>query len=149
MEIERKFLIKESEWNLLEKPAPTSIAQAYLSTNKVCTIRVRIKGTKGYFTVKGETKGITRSEYEYEIPVEEAKNMMSEFCTKVLSKDRYCIDFEGHTWEVDVFHGVLAPLIIAEIELESEDEQFVIPDWVGKEVSDDASYYNSVLFERL
>ena len=149
MEIERKFLIKESEWNLLEKPTPTPIAQAYLSTDKICTIRVRIKGTKGFFTVKGETKGITRSEYEYEIPVDEARKMMDEFCTKVLSKDRYCIDFEGHTWEVDVFHGKLAPLIIAEIELDSEDEKFVIPEWVGKEVSDDASYYNSVLFESL
>ena len=149
MEIERKFLIKESEWNLLEKPTPTPIAQAYLSTDKVCTIRVRIKGTKGFFTVKGETKGITRSEYEYEIPVDEARKMMDEFCTKVLSKDRYCIDFEGHTWEVDVFHGKLAPLIVAEIELDSEDEKFVIPEWVGKEVSDDASYYNSVLFESL
>ncbi len=149
MEIERKFLIKESEWNLLEKPTPTPIAQAYLSTDKICTIRVRIKGTKGFFTVKGETKGITRSEYEYEIPVEEVQKMMNEFCTKVLSKDRYCIEVEGHTWEVDVFHGKLAPLIIAEIELDSEDEKFVIPEWVGKEVSDDASYYNSVLFESL
>ena len=149
MEIERKFLIKQSAWDSLKKPSPIPIAQAYLSTNKVCTIRVRIKGSKGFFTVKGETKGITRSEYEYEVPVAEAQKMMDEFCTKVLSKDRYCIEVEGHVWEVDVFHGKLAPLIVAEIELESEDESFVIPEWVGEEVSDDASYYNSVLFDRL
>ena len=149
MEIERKFLIKASEWNLLEKPTPSRIAQAYISSDKVCTVRVRIKGTKGYLTLKGETKGISRSEYEYEIPIEEAQKMMDEFCTKVLSKDRYCIEEEGHTWEVDVFHGKLAPLIIAEIELDHEDEKFVVPSWVGKEVSDDASYYNSVLIQKL
>ena len=149
MEIERKFLIKESEWNLLEKPTPTRIAQAYLSDEKECTVRVRVKGSKGFLTIKGETKGITRSEYEYEIPLDEAEKMMAEFCSRVLSKDRYCIEVEGHTWEVDVFHGKLAPLVIAEIELESEDEEFVLPNWVGKEVSDDNSYYNSNLIKKL
>lgn len=149
MEIERKFLINESEWNSLEKPTPTRISQAYLSDEKKCTIRVRIKGSKGFLTVKGETKGITRSEYEYEIPVDEAERMMAEFCSRVLSKDRYCIEVAGHTWEVDVFHGKLAPLIIAEIELESENEKFSVPKWVGKEVSSDASYYNSNLIKKL
>lgn len=149
MEIERKFLINESAWNLLEKPAPTRIAQAYLSDDKNCTIRVRVKGSKGFLTVKGETKGITRSEYEYEIPLDEAEKMMAEFCSRVLSKDRYCIDVAGHTWEVDVFHGNLSPLIVAEIELKSENEEFSIPEWVGREVSSDASYYNSNLIKRL
>ena len=149
MEIERKFLINESAWNLLEKPTPTHIAQAYLSDEKKCTVRVRIKGSQGFLTVKGETIGISRSEYEYEIPLDEAEKMMAEFCSRVLSKDRYCIEVEGHTWEVDVFHGKLAPLVIAEIELESEDEEFVLPNWVGKEVSDDNSYYNSNLIKKL
>ena len=149
MEIERKFLINESAWNLLEKPTPTHIAQAYLSDEKKCTVRVRIKGSQGFLTVKGETIGISRSEYEYEIPVDEANKMMNEFCDKVLSKDRYCIEVSGHTWEVDVFHGKLAPLMIAEIELETEDENFVKPDWAGKEVSDDVSYYNSQLIKKL
>ena len=149
MEIERKFLINESLWNALQKPTPTHIAQAYLSDDKNCTVRVRIKGSKGYLTIKGETKGITRSEYEYEIPLAEAKKMMAEFCDRVLSKDRYCIEVAGHTWEVDVFHGKLAPLIIAEIELDSENEAFVVPEWVGKEVSLEASYYNSNLIKKL
>lgn len=149
MEIERKFLINEPLWNALQKPTPTHIAQAYLSDDKNCTVRVRIKGSKGYLTIKGETKGITRSEYEYEIPLAEAKKMMEEFCDRVLSKDRYCIEVAGHTWEVDVFHGKLAPLIIAEIELDSEHEAFVVPEWVGKEVSLDASYYNSNLIKKL
>ncbi len=149
MEIERKFLIKASEWNLLEKPPPVRIAQAYLSDEKNCTVRVRIKGSQGFLTVKGETKGITRSEFEYEIPLKDAENMMAEFCSKVLSKDRYRIDVAGHTWEVDVFHGKLAPLILAEIELESEEEDFVLPKWVGKEVSWDVAYYNSNLIQKL
>ncbi len=149
MEIERKFLINESAWNLLEKPTPTRIAQGYLSDDKKCTIRVRVKGSKGFLTIKGETVGISRSEYEYEIPLDEAQKMMAEFCSRVLSKDRYCIDVAGHTWEVDVFHDKLAPLIIAEVELESENEEFVVPEWVGKEVSSDASYYNSNLIQKL
>ncbi len=149
MEIERKFLVNESLWAQLSKPTPKRIQQAYLSNDSNCTVRVRTKGTKGFLTIKGKSVGISRSEYEYEIPLEEAEKMIAEFCAKVLSKDRYEIQVGKHVWEVDVFHGKLAPLIVAEIELGSEDEIFDLPDWVGKEVSDDVEYFNSRLILRL
>jgi CYTH domain-containing protein len=149
MEIERKFLVNESLWAQLNKPTPKRIQQAYLSNDSNCTVRVRTKGTKGFLTIKGKSVGISRSEYEYEIPLEEAEKMIAEFCAKVLSKDRYEIQFGKHVWEVDVFHGKLAPLIVAEIELGSEDESFELPEWVGKEVSDDVEYFNSRLILKL
>jgi adenylate cyclase len=149
MEIERKFLVNESLWEQLPKPTPKRIQQAYLSDDSNCTVRVRTKGSKGFLTVKGKSVGIARSEYEYEIPLEEAEKMIAEFCPKVLSKDRFEIQIGKHVWEVDVFHGKLAPLIVAEIELKSEDELFELPNWVGREVSDDISYFNSQLILKL
>lgn len=145
MEIERKFLVHRSLWEKLEKPAPVKIVQAYLSDDENCTVRVRTKGDKGYVTIKGKTKGISRSEYEYSIPLAEAEQMISEFCTKKLEKERYEIASGKHVWEVDVFHGKLASLIIAEIELASEDETFEKPEWIAEEVSHDPQYYNSKL----
>jgi CYTH domain-containing protein len=149
MEIERKFLVDESLWSQLNKPTPKRIKQAYLSDDSNCTVRARTKGQKGFLTIKGKSVGISRSEFEYEIPLAEAEKMIAAFCSKVLSKDRYEIQFGKHVWEVDVFHGKLAPLIIAEIELSREDESFQLPEWVGKEVSDDIEYYNSRLILRL
>lgn len=149
MEIERKFLVNAALWEKLEKPAPVKIVQAYLSDEAHCTVRVRIKGEKGFITVKGKTEGISRSEYEYQVPVAEAEQMIAEFCPKQLSKERYEIPAGKHTWEVDVFHGKLAPLVVAEIELEAEDEAFDLPEWIGKEVSDDPEYYNSRLIQKL
>ena len=149
MEIERKFLINESLWAKLNKPAPKRIQQAYLSDDKNCIVRVRTKGSKGFLTIKGKSVGISRSEYEYEIPLDEAEKMIAKFCPKVLSKDRYEIHVGKHLWEVDVFHGKLAPLIIAEIELSREDESFEMPEWVEKEVSDDLEYFNSRLILKL
>jgi adenylate cyclase len=149
MEIERKFLVNESLWAQLNKPSPKRIQQAYLSNDSNCTVRVRTKGTKGFLTIKGKSVGISRSEYEYEIPLNDAEKMIAEFCAKVLSKDRYEIQVGKHVWEVDVFDGKLAPLIVAEIELGSEDEIFDLPDWLGKEVSDDVEYFNSRLILKL
>lgn len=148
MEIERKFLINSALWNELKKPAPITIQQGYISTQPNCTVRVRTKGNKGFLTVKGITTGITRSEFEYEIPIAEAKDMLAQFATKYIDKLRYEIEVEGKSWEIDVFQGKLAPLIIAEIELTDENETFTLPDWVGEEVSHDARYYNSNLVER-
>jgi CYTH domain-containing protein len=149
MEIERKFLVNNSLWTQLNKPTPKRIKQAYLSDDSNCTVRVRTKGPKGFLTIKGKSVGISRSEYEYQIPLEEAEKMIAEFCPKVLSKDRYEIQVGEHLWEVDVFHGKLAPLIVAEIELRREDESFDLPVWVWKEVSDDVEYYNSRLILKL
>lgn len=149
MEIERKFLVNTALWDGLEKPEPTDIVQAYLSDDENCTVRVRTRKDKGFITVKGKTEGISRLEYEYQIPLEEATRMIDEFCKKKIIKQRYEIPLGRHTWEVDVFQGKLAPLIIAEIELESEDESFELPGWIGKEVSDDPEYYNSRLIRRM
>lgn len=148
MEIERKFLIDPARWQQLEKPEPSRIVQGYLSDSENCTVRLRIKGKNGYFTVKGKTQGISRQEYEYQIPLADAEQMIGEFCDKKIDKDRYEIPFGAHTWEVDVFHGKLAPLVVAEIELSAEDETFEKPDWVTEEVSHDPAYYNSKLIER-
>ena len=100
-------------------------------------------------TIKGKTQGISRSEFEYAIPVEEAKEMMSTLTEKTLSKQRYEILVGKHTWEVDVFEGKLSGLIIAEIELSAEDENFEKPDWVVEDVSHDPQYYNSNLIQQL
>lgn len=147
-EIERKFLVDKNLWATLVKPIPAKIAQGYLSKEPEKTIRVRIKGNKGFLTIKGKTKGITRSEFEYEIPLSDAEELLQSFTDKALNKDRYEIPFEGKVWEVDVFHGKLDGLVLAEIELQSEDEYFNKPIWATKEVSSDPSYYNAVLIER-
>lgn len=148
MEIERKFLLHVALWNALEKPSPTKIIQAYLVNIPEKTVRVRIKGSKGYLTIKGPTNGISRSEFEYEIPFSDADALIKQFAEKVIDKDRYEINFDGKLWEIDVFHGKLEGLILAEIELESEDETFSVPEWIGKEVSHDEEYFNARLVEK-
>jgi len=145
MEIERKFLVNSNEWDKIKKPNPIVISQGYLSHNVDCTVRVRTKNEKGFLTVKGKNIGVSREEFEYEIPYKEALEMLSLFAEKHLIKQRFEIEFDNKTWEVDVFQGKLAPLIVAEIELCSEDEKFELPTWVGLEVSDDPQYYNSNL----
>ena len=149
MEIERKFTVDIEKWAEGIKPQPISIAQSYLSSSPECTVRVRLKGGKAYLTIKGKTNGISRSEFEYEVPIDEAIEMMNTLSSKTLSKKRYEIKVGNHLWEVDVFEGKLAGLIIAEIELTSEDEVFELPEWVIEDVSHDAQYYNSNLIERL
>lgn len=147
-EIEYKFLVDKEKWLLLDKPEPQLIVQSYLQRQKERTVRVRVKGDKGYLTIKGQTIGVTRSEYEYEIPVGEAKAMIEDFELTSLQKLRYEIVFAGKTWEVDVFEGKLSGLILAEIEVQSEDEHFEKPDWVTEDVSSDPQYYNSELISR-
>lgn len=147
-EIERKFSVDHKKWDLVDKPTPHFIAQSYLSKTAECTVRIRIKDEKGFLTIKGKTKGISRSEFEYGIPLEDAKEMISSFSEKTLTKCRYNITHGNHTWEVDVFQGKLEGLIIAEIELSSEDESFELPDWVIEDVSDNKDFYNSNLIEK-
>ncbi len=148
MEIERKFLVDKKLWNLVEKPQPKEIIQAYLLRSTEKTIRVRIKGDKGFLTIKGKTTGISRSEFEYEIPFEEAEQLISEFADKVILKNRYEIKVGNHLWEIDEFHGKLEGLLLAEIELSYEAEEFVLPMWAKTDVSTDENYYNSQLIER-
>ena len=148
VEIERKFSVDQIKWNHIDKPEPIQIVQSYLSNNPECTVRVRIKGAKGFLTIKGKTIGISRSEFEYEIPILEAQQMIDSFSEKTLSKFRYEIQVNNHLWEVDVFQGKLDGLIIAEIELSSEEEKFELPEWVIEDVSDNIEYYNSRLIEK-
>ena len=148
-EIERKFLVDHSAWVKQIKAKSFNITQAYLYNSKDQTIRLRLKDAKAYLTIKGPTSGLTRKEYEYEIPYQEAEEMIMDLKLKVLKKRRYLIDFSNKMWEVDVFEGNLKGLIIAEIELEFEQEAFEKPAWIGKEVSYDPSYYNANLINRL
>ena len=144
-EIERKFLIDHQRWANLSKPEGKLFRQGYLLTDKDKTIRVRATETKGFLTIKGQTIGPTRIEYEYEIPVAEATELLDNFSLSELSKTRYEIPFSGKLWEVDVFLGDNTGLIVAEIELDSEDEIFALPDWVSREVTEEEKYYNSNL----
>lgn len=145
LEIERKFLVDEKQWNLLAKPAGLSLKQGYLVNQANKVIRVRIAGEQAYLTIKGAVQGITRNEYEYEIPVKDGIELLDNFAVSCVEKIRYCINFADKLWEIDVFLGDNNGLIVAEIELEHEDEQFELPRWVGGEVTGEEKYYNSAL----
>ena len=145
LEIERKFLVDTRKWNPTDKG--TRLVQAYLSIDPNPTVRVRIAGEKAFLTIKGRSKTISRPEYEYEIPVDEAQEMMKLAISNPVEKTRYKIMHEGFLWEVDVFSEKNVGLVIAELELESENQAFPRPDWLLAEVSGDRRYYNSFLSE--
>lgn len=147
-EIEYKFLVDSEKWSVINKPEGQLIVQGFIYNSKECVVRIRIKGDKGFLTIKGETVGITRKEFEYEIPLKDAEEIISSFTKKYIRKVRYEIPQGKHTWEVDVFEGLLEGLILAELEVESEDEQFELPEWVTENVSHDPNYYNAVLIEK-
>ena len=145
LEIERKFLVKGEFKPFAHKAS--RIVQGYISLSPGRTVRVRIRDDKGYLTIKGKASesGISRFEWEKEIEMEEARQLL-ELCEGgVIDKTRYLIDFEGHTFEVDEFWGDNEGLVMAEIELSSEDEFFAKPEWLGEEVTGDRRYYNSML----
>ncbi|MGV3610036.1 MAG: CYTH domain-containing protein [Fluviicola sp.] len=147
-EIERKFLVSDAILDVVKYLQSKKIRQGYISDNDGKTVRVRTKGEKGYLTIKGKTVGISRDEFEYEIPFEDANQLLANFCAKVLDKERYELIVGEKKWEIDIFHGKLEGLKIAEIELESEEEEFELPGWIEKEVSSDVQYYNSKLIEK-
>jgi len=146
-EIERKFLVRKDLWYALKKPAGKEIIQAYLVNEPGKVVRIRLTDTEGYLTIKGASTGATRPEYEYPIPRREALELVETFTSKRIEKTRYNIQFQRHLWEVDEFFGDNDGLIIAEIELEHEDEPYERPPWVGEEVTSDLRYYNSNLSE--
>ena len=150
VEIERKFLVDHAQWNELSKPLPNYLIQGYLHSEPGKTIRVRATNDKGFITIKGKSSadGLSRSEFEYEIPKQEALELLANFTNKTIEKNRYEITFEGNVWEVDVFEGDNAGLIVAEIELESEEQSFEKPVWVREEVTSDFRYFNSALIEK-
>jgi CYTH domain-containing protein len=147
LEIERKFLVRKDLWYALRKSSRTDIKQGYLSTDPEKIIRIRITDTSGFLTIKGAIKNRSRAEFEFPIPLEDALEILDQFTSSRIEKTRYKIEYEGKTWEVDEFFGDNEGLIIAEIELNSPDEPFEKPSWVGPEVTDDPRYYNAYLIE--
>jgi adenylate cyclase len=148
IEIERKFLVNSTDF-ISQAFAQNRIAQGYISKNPERTVRVRIKGEKGFLTIKGKgnESGLSRFEWEKEIPVEEAQQLMH-LCEKgTIDKTRYEIQSGKHVIEVDIFYGENEGLIMAEIELSSETEKFLKPEWLGEEVTNDQRYYNGYLSE--
>ncbi|TMU55243.1 CYTH domain-containing protein [Flagellimonas algicola] len=146
LEIERKFLVK-SEGYKHQANEHTRIVQGFLNTAPQRTVRVRIKGDKGFLTVKGESNvsGTTRFEWETEINVAEATNLIDLCEAVILEKNRYKVPFGSHVFEVDEFLGENKGLVVAEVELQHEDEFFDKPEWLGQEVTGDVRYYNSQL----
>ncbi|MDR0802738.1 CYTH domain-containing protein [Fluviicola sp.] len=147
-EIERKFLVKDELLDVVKYLQSKKIRQGYISDLDGKTVRVRTKGDKGYLTIKGKNSGISRDEFEYEIPFEDAGQLLLNFCSKVLEKERFDLIVGEKKWEIDIFHGKLEGLIIAELELGSEEEAFEVPSWVREEVSGDVQYYNSNLIQK-
>jgi CYTH domain-containing protein len=144
VEIERKFLVEGDQWR---KGKRTRYRQGFLSTVKERTVRVRIKEGSGYLTIKGIAKGARRKEFEYEISLQDAEALL-DLCEKpLIEKDRYELEMGGFTWEVDEFFGENQGLIVAELELENEDQDFPRPDWLGPEVTGDPRYFNSNLIK--
>jgi len=146
-EIERKFLVTGDAWR--ERAEGTRYRQGFLSTEPERTVRVRVAGRRGTITVKGKNVGARRPEFEYEIPAADAERILDTLCKRpLIEKVRYTLAAGPHTWEIDVFEGENAGLVVAEIELGSEEEAFEKPEWVGKEVTDDPRYFNSNLVAR-
>ena len=143
-EIERKFLVRNTA--MLTGRNGVHMRQVYLARGRA-SVRVRIAGTRAWLTVKGPSEGIVRAEFEYAIPLTDARALEQLGDTAPVDTTRYVVPCGRHNFEVDVFHGLNAPLVIAEIELTSTDDAFTVPDWLGKEVSDDARYRNSWLAE--
>lgn len=144
IEIERKFLLVGDAWRSLG--APVLLRQGYLSSQRERVVRVRIEGAQAMLTIKGVSVGASRGEWEYPIPLADAEQLLDGLCEQPLvEKYRRRIEFGGMLWEVDEFLGANAGLVVAEIELESEQQAFAKPDWVGAEVTDDARYFNSAL----
>lgn len=145
-EIERKFLVSGDSWRD-QAGEGLPCRQGYISSGPdQVTVRVRRIGGQGFLTLKGKSRGISRPELEYEIPVDEAEYMLKNFCAdRVVTKTRYVLDVDGLKWEIDEFSGRNQGLILAEIELESEGQPFERPDWLGEEVSQDSRYFNAAL----
>ncbi|MDJ0962277.1 MAG: CYTH domain-containing protein [Acidimicrobiia bacterium] len=143
-EIERKYLVVGDAWRALGQGM--TFRQGYLSTVKERTVRVRVVGDVGTLTIKGLTVGTTRAEYEYPIPVDDANQMLDTLCEEpVIDKTRFIVEHDGMTWEIDEFDGANAGLIVAEVELDSEDQTIELPEWIGDEVSHDPRYFNANL----
>ncbi|MBT5231302.1 MAG: CYTH domain-containing protein [Methylococcales bacterium] len=144
-EIERKYLLLSEDWrsNIVKQ---AKMVQGYLESNEAISIRIRTEGESANINIKSGTLGISRTEYEYSIPLSDATEMLDKMCARpLIEKVRYWVDYQGFMWEVDIFDGENAGLVVAEIELNHEHQSFPMPDWVGQEVSMHKRYYNSLL----
>ena len=147
IEIERKFLVADESWREAAA-AGMRYRQGYLSTDPCNSVRVRVSGDRAWLNIKSATVGVTRREYEYEIPSADAHAILEELCVKpLIEKTRFIVAHEGHDWEIDVFEGDNSGLVVAEIELEAADDEFTLPAWAGEDVSGDVRYYNQRLVE--
>jgi CYTH domain-containing protein len=145
-EIERKFLVTSDAWR--DGQSGVLLQQGYLSRDPDRTVRVRIAGEAAFLTIKGRSKGLTRSEFEYPLPLDEARELLALCLPPLIEKRRHEVLYGGHVWEIDEFSGDNAGLIVAELELPAEDTAFEAPPWLGREVSDDPRYFNSNLSQR-
>ncbi len=147
IEIEHKFLVRGAAWRA-DAYRAVPMRQGYLVSDETRSVRVRIAGDSAHLNIKSGTLGVTRSEYEYPIPMADARELLDRLCRKpLLEKTRHYVRYGGQVWEIDVFEGDNAGLVVAEIELAALDEQFARPPWLGEEVSHDRRYYNSCLAE--
>jgi adenylate cyclase len=144
-EIERKYLVDTDRLQLGDADGKTRMTQGYLLNEREKNVRVRIAGAKAWLTIKGKAEGMTRPEYEYAIPVGDAQGLLKLTDGRLIEKTRYYFTVGGKTWEVDVFEGGNRGLVVAEIELESEDEAFEKPAWAAEEVTHDPRYLNAQL----
>lgn len=143
-EIERKYLVISNDW---KADKVHTIVQGYLSKDKERIVRIRIYDSFAYITIKGITKGISRAEYEYEIPLQDGLELLKICIRPIIEKKRSIVEYKKKKWEIDEFAGDNSGLIIAEIELEDQEDKCELPPWIGKDVSDDARYYNASLIE--
>jgi adenylate cyclase len=142
IEIERKFLLRAADWRALATRS-TLLRQGYLANNERCSIRVRVADAQAWLSVKAMTASIARAEYEYAVPRDEADAMLDALCARpFIEKVRHIVPWGGHEWEIDEFLGDNAGLVVAEVELEREDEALALPPWVGREVTADVRFYN-------
>lgn len=145
VEIERKFLVRDDSWQA-QVHRSTTLRQGFLTAEVARTVRVRDSDDGARLTIKGRTEDATRAEFEYPIPREDAAWMLDNLCLQpLIEKTRHCVQHDGHTWEIDVFFGDNAGLVLAEIELGDAEEAFTLPAWAGREVTDDPRYYNARL----
>ena len=145
IEIERKFLVASDGWRA-EATEAVKMRHGYLAPlGAAASVRVRVEGEVGKLNVKAAKVGMSRAEYEYEIPAAEAEEMIATLCSGIILKTRHYVPRGGHVWEIDVFEGGNAPLVVAEIELGAEDEKFDKPEWLGREITEDRRYYNHAL----
>ncbi|MGB5623544.1 MAG: CYTH domain-containing protein [Gammaproteobacteria bacterium] len=148
IEIERKFLLAADDWRAAVTRVETMV-QGYLAESPGCSVRVRVAGEDASLNLKGITIGASRSEFEYPLPLADGRFMLEHYCSgRTVEKRRHHLEYGGQHWEIDEFLGANAGLVVAEIELESEDQSFAQPQWLGAEVTGDARYYNLMLADR-